>query len=116
MDEFGDMGGMNTFQQKETIDANNIKDDSIKTDVEDVDSDAYYAVGTEKFPIFDVNQSEFFNNMKVDRQIINLIESVIPEEKKDDIPGVIFNQAGIAYFDGWNECIADIKSKLIGKE
>lgn len=48
--------------------------------------------------------------------IINLIESVIPEEKKDDIPGVIFNQAGIAYFDGWNECIADIKSKLIGKE
>ena len=41
MDEFGDMGGMNTFQQKETIDANNIKDDSIKTDVEDVDSDAY---------------------------------------------------------------------------
>ena len=48
--------------------------------------------------------------------ILNLIESVIPEEKKDDIPGVIFNQAGIAYFDGWNECIADIKSKLIGKE
>ena len=68
MDEFGDMGGVNTFQQKETIDVNNIKDDSIKTDVADVDSDAYYAVGTEKFPIFDVNQSEFFNNMKVDRQ------------------------------------------------
>ena len=61
-------------------------------------------------------EREQYQPMEAVTQIINLIESVIPEEKKDDIPGVIFNQAGIAYFDGWNECIADIKSKLIGKE
>ena len=60
--------GQNTFQQKETIDANNIKNDSIKTDVPELDSDTYYAKGLDKFPIFDVSQREFFDNMKLDRQ------------------------------------------------
>ena len=64
----------------------------------------------------DIKPEKPIDRTQAVNNILNLIESVIPEEKKDDIPGVIFNQAGIAYFDGWNECIADIKSKLIDGE
>lgn len=53
---------------------------------------------------------------KATTQILNLIESVLPEKKKVKVPYNLL-ELQKAYENGWNACRADIKSKLnIGGE
>jgi hypothetical protein len=52
----------------EKMDTTNIKDDEFETDVPGVKADGYIAQGTNKFPKFNVSQSEFYQNMELGRR------------------------------------------------
>ena len=59
-------------------------------------------------------EREQYQPMEAVTQIINLIESVIPEEKKlPTIDGVEIT-VGVGRIQGYNQAIRDIKNKLIG--
>lgn len=52
----------------EIIQTQNIKEGKIDTDVDGVLSDGYYQKGFEKFPVFNITEKEFFDNMLAHRQ------------------------------------------------
>lgn len=62
-------GDPSTKSNANTFD-DSIKDEKFETDVEGVYADGYIARGTTKFPMFDVSQEEFNQNMIQNRQRI----------------------------------------------
>jgi len=57
-------------KSQEPIVMDNIINEPMKTSVDTLEADGYYAKGIDKTPIFDVEKSDFYNNMTADRQRI----------------------------------------------
>lgn len=56
-------------------------------------------------------RADYITSERATTQIINLIESVLPEEKDLDESATVHTQVAVL---AYNQAISDIKSKLIG--